>query len=109
MYNYTYLTLKFTFKIIQSQAPYYKTESNIALYGNFTLELSGNAMSMRWKPRTSTADNVISFTDGQGVYSSTYFVLDALRKKDDLLPHIVLGSDPTSLSTSSQFTNLRYT
>ena len=65
-------------------------------------------MSIRWKPRTSVSDNVISFIDGQSNYSSTYFKLDDLRKKDDLLPHMVLDSDLTSLITPFLFTNLRY-
>ena len=47
-------------------------------------------MSLRWKPRESNQHNLISFIDGQGYYSSTYFKINDLSNKEDLLPHIVL-------------------
>ena len=100
--------LLFQLKHLPFQSPYYKTENDVALNNNFAFELSGNAMSIKWKPRTSIEDDVISFTDGQGTFSSTYFNFDDLRNKGDRRPHIVLDSYLTSLATSYHPMNLRF-
>ena len=62
----------------------------VRLNENFTIEVSGNVMSLGWKPRHGSEDNLISFVDGQAFYSSTYFKFADLRDKQDRVPHIAL-------------------
>lgn len=65
----------------------------VSLSNNFTVEVSGNIMSLGWKPRHGSDDNLISFVDGQAFYSSTYLEFNDLRDKQDRIPHIVLNFD----------------
>ena len=65
----------------------------VRLNENFTIEVSGNIMSLGWKPRHGSEDNLISFVDGQAFYSSTYFKFADLRDKQDRVPHIALKFD----------------
>ena len=90
------------------QTAYYKTESDVALNADFTLELSGMATSLKWKPTKTTAGNVVSFKDGDGSYSSSYVTLDGLGKDINLLPHITMDFTPQSTTDDHELTRLRY-
>ena len=66
-------------------------------------------MSLKWKPRSSPELNVISFSDGRGLYSSQYVDINDLKMNKDLLPHIVYDSENLSEGQSNSSISLGYT
>ena len=70
------------------------------------MEVSGTAMSLKWKPRKTAKHNLIAFVDGQGYYSSGYFEIDELSKKKDLLTHVSLRDQEIFLNLSTKGKNM---
>ena len=85
---------------------YYKPESDVILNRNFTVEVSGMASSLKWKPTKTMAENVVLFKDGDGRYSSSYVTLDNLGKDKNLMPHIMPDLQPQSENYDSEPTRL---
>ena len=65
-------------------------------------------MSLDWKPRSYTEDNLVAFIDGQAFYSSTYFDFDNLRNNKGLIPHIALKADEAMQNKETEELDLRY-
>ena len=65
-------------------------------------------MSLDWKPRSYSEDNLVAFIDGQAFYSSTYFDFDNLRNNKGLIPHIALKADEAMQNKETEELDLRY-
>ena len=62
----------------------------MAFKNNFTITVSGKAISMQWKPKQSDAPNLIAFADGQATYTSSYVSLEILGNDGRYYPHLAL-------------------
>ena len=65
----------------------------MAFKNNFTVMVSGKAMSMQWKPKQSDAASLIAFADGQATYTSSYVSLGILGNDGRYYPHLALPDD----------------
>ena len=65
-------------------------------------------MSLDWKPRSYSEDNLVAFIDGQAFYSSTYFDFDNLQSNKGLIPHIALKAGEAMQKKETEALDLRY-
>ena len=90
------------------QAAYYKRNpEEIEFKENVAFELSGNIISLQWKPMQTNSKNIILFQDGERFYSTLYFNIESMKNNVLQSPLLVLSKIPAN-DEDSTIKNLRH-